>query len=96
MLRFVLFVFSVIIGITVIRSVIGILLKALVSGLQQSSPATSPGGGPPRPPMPVTGELKRDPVCGTYVAAGSSVRRTVRGEELYFCSTECRDKYQPS
>jgi YHS domain-containing protein len=39
------------------------------------------------------GELKKDPVCGTYVSAASSLREKVAGETVYFCSAECRAKY---
>lgn len=39
------------------------------------------------------GELRKDPVCGTFVPVSSAVKRTVNGETLYFCSTECRDRY---
>ena len=52
---------------------------------------------PPPPSTPnvvVGGELKRDPVCGTYVSTGASVTRTVDGQVLHFCSKECRDKYR--
>jgi len=56
------------------------------------------GGGsasaPPRAPREqLGGELKKDPVCGTFVAVASSIKRTVNGETLHFCSTACRDKY---
>jgi YHS domain-containing protein len=37
--------------------------------------------------------LKKDPVCGTYVSAASSLREKVAGETVYFCSAECRAKY---
>jgi len=52
---------------------------------------------PVRPPAPREqsgGELKKDPVCGTFVAVASSVKRNVDGEVVHFCSTACRDKYQ--
>jgi YHS domain-containing protein len=50
---------------------------------------------PPSRPNPVVGgELKKDPVCGTYVSIGASVTRTVDGQLLHFCSKECRDKYR--
>jgi len=39
-------------------------------------------------------ELKKDPVCGTYVSTAASVSRKVAGELVYFCSAECRDKYK--
>jgi len=40
------------------------------------------------------GELRQDPVCGTYVAVNSSLSRTVNGKPVYFCSAACRDKYR--
>jgi YHS domain-containing protein len=49
---------------------------------------------PSRPDVIVGGELKKDPVCGTYVSTGASVTRTVDGQLLHFCSKECRDKYR--
>ena len=45
---------------------------------------------------PLTGELKKDPVCGTYTAIASSVQQTIRGQTFYFCSPQCRDKYVAS
>lgn len=49
---------------------------------------------PSQPNVVVGGELKKDPVCGTYVSTGASVTRTVDGQLLHFCSKECRDKYR--
>ena len=40
------------------------------------------------------GELKKDPVCGTYVSVDASVTKKVNGELLHFCSANCRDKYR--
>ena len=39
------------------------------------------------------GELKKDPVCGTYVSPGAAVSKRIKGDVVYFCSPECRDKY---
>jgi len=51
--------------------------------------------GPPRQkPIQPGGELKKDPVCGTYVSVASSFTRNVNGEVVYFCSKECRDRYR--
>jgi YHS domain-containing protein len=55
------------------------------------TPNQKPNGAPP--PSAGGGSLKRDPVCGTYIPADLSVRKSVNGEVLYFCSPECRDKY---
>ena len=45
-------------------------------------------------PVQPGGELKKDPVCGTYVSTAASVTRTVGGQVVHFCSKECRDKYR--
>ena len=50
---------------------------------QQQQPTVSAGG-----------ELKKDPVCGTYVSTSGSLTRSVNGEMVYFCSAQCRDKYR--
>jgi YHS domain-containing protein len=44
--------------------------------------------------FPSGGELKKDPVCGTYVSLGAAVTKRVGGEMLHFCSVACRDKYR--
>ena len=49
---------------------------------------------PEAPPVQAGGELKKDPVCGTYVSTSASLTRSVRGELVHFCSKECRDKYR--
>lgn len=43
--------------------------------------------------MAATGEMVKDPVCGTYVPADANIR--VRdGDKVYaFCSYECRDAF---
>ena len=40
------------------------------------------------------GELKQDPMCGTFVSANSSFTKTLNGEKLHFCSADCRDRYR--
>jgi YHS domain-containing protein len=40
------------------------------------------------------GELKKDPVCGTFVSTSASIQQKVKGETFYFCSTDCRDRYK--
>lgn len=48
---------------------------------------------PRQTPIQAGGELKKDPVCGTYVSVAASVTRSVNGQVLHFCSKECRDRY---
>jgi YHS domain-containing protein len=66
----------------IVRSVLGNLFKRGrgVAVQSRSEPSTSM-------------ELKKDPVCGTYVSAATGVSRSVQGHVIYFCSTECRDKF---
>ncbi len=91
MVKVVLYLFLAIILISVIRSVVGVLgkgLAALFSPSEEPDQTTVPGE--PRK----AGELKRDPVCGVYVAAATAVKRTVAGQVVHFCSTECSEKYK--
>ncbi|HEY1495821.1 MAG TPA: hypothetical protein VGF49_14815 [Candidatus Solibacter sp.] len=72
------------------------LLRSILRSLFQSK-RTAAVRTPPQsaPPTVVTGgELKKDPVCGTYVSTGASITRKVNGELLHFCSAACRDKYR--
>jgi YHS domain-containing protein len=89
MVRVVLYLFLALILITFLRAVVGVVSKAL-SGLIEPGPAQRSGssGEPIK-----AGELKRDPVCGTYVSTASSVKRTIDGQTVHFCSTACSEKY---
>jgi YHS domain-containing protein len=77
--------------ITVLRSIIGIVLRGVSDTFKR--PPDSPGAQRIPNQVPLTGELKKDPVCGTYISAATSVKKTVGGETVHFCSQECRDKY---
>lgn len=53
------------------------------------------GGGVSRQRTKTPGmKLVRDPVCGTFVAPGTALSRQVRGETFYFCSEDCRSRFQ--
>jgi len=43
---------------------------------------------------PMGGELKQDPVCGTFVSTATSIQQTINGKQVYFCSVACRDKFK--
>lgn len=64
------------------------VLKSVFAGFQSSQPRPQP-----RPEVPAGGELKRDPVCGTYVSTASRITSKSKGEVIYFCSEECRKKF---
>jgi YHS domain-containing protein len=72
------------------------ILRTVFTVLRQrglGQPAPNVNGGQRRDTTPVA-ELKKDPVCGTYVSAATSLTRTVNGSVVHFCSPECRDKYR--
>jgi YHS domain-containing protein len=66
----------------IVRSILGSLFKRGRRVAVQSRPEPSPSM-----------ELKKDPVCGTYVSPATGVSRSVQGHVIYFCSKECRDKF---
>jgi YHS domain-containing protein len=71
------------------------LVRSIFAGFRAAASASVPQNRPSQPP-PVTagGELRKDPVCGTYVSAGASVSQTIDGRLVFFCSEECRRRYR--
>ena len=67
------------------------LLRSLFQGLRSAGNQPMPRREPPA--TPAGGELKKDPVCGTYVSAAGGLTKTIDGQVYHFCSPECRDKY---
>jgi YHS domain-containing protein len=70
------------------------VLRTIFASFRSSTSVAQnvPSNGPP--PVPDGGELKKDPVCGTYVSTVGGVSRKVNGHLVYFCSVDCRDKYR--
>ena len=46
------------------------------------------------PPGGVIDEMVQDPMCQTYIPRREAVRSVVRGQEHFFCSKECAEKYE--
>ena len=91
MLRFFVILIVTALAITVLRSALTMIARGFSDLMKPQAPGNNPGSS-----VPTGGELKRDPVCGTYIASSNSVHKIVKGETLYFCSPECRDKYPSS
>jgi YHS domain-containing protein len=72
------------------------LLRAVVRSIFQSTKtaATPQTTARQSPTVLVGGELKKDPVCGTYVSTAGAITKTIDGQLVHFCSKECRDKYR--
>ena len=80
--------------ITLLRSIIGAILKGFSDLMHPPAAPSSGQGRPQTQPLPTAGELKKDPVCGTFIAASSALQKSIGGETYYFCSAECRDKFR--
>ncbi|MGA3025969.1 MAG: hypothetical protein ABSF98_14460 [Bryobacteraceae bacterium] len=93
MFRVIFYLLCAVFLITFLRGVIGALMKGLSALL---NPAQAPPRGPAGGSVPLTGELKRDPVCGTYIATSTSLKHMAGSETVYFCSAACRDKFLAS
>jgi YHS domain-containing protein len=76
--------------ILIVRSVIMTIVKTF-NAMMHSPPEPEPKQAAD---FPSGGELKKDPVCGTYVSEGASITKRIGGEMLHFCSVACRDKYR--
>jgi YHS domain-containing protein len=97
MIRVLEFLIGFMLVVSVIRGILGMIMKAY-SGLSgtSSQPGARVAGTPPRPQSspPAGGELKKDPVCGTFISPATAFQKYAGGQTYYFCSTECRDKFK--
>ena len=94
MFRAILYLIGFMLIMSVIRSVLGIIGKAF-SGLSDTSSPQAGASGPRAPTSPSPGgELKKDPVCGTFISTATAFQKFSNGQTYYFCSTECRDKFK--
>lgn len=87
MIRAILYLIATVLIISVLRSVIGVILKGFGDLFHTAD------SQPRRPAVPTGGELKKDPVCGTFISAATAIQKTVGRETYYFCSVACRDKF---
>lgn len=77
--------------VAAIRGVIGYAAKAFRRMGSNQSPSSPASASPSATPG---GELKKDPVCGTFVSTAASVQKSFNGQVVHFCSAGCRDQYR--
>lgn len=92
MLRGIIYALLSILLLAFIRGVVGILTKGVGDLFKEEQASSGSGGGGGRA-KEVSGELLKDPVCGTYVSSSSAFRKTVAGKTHVFCSEKCRDQF---
>jgi YHS domain-containing protein len=89
MLRFILL--SVL--LTILFRAVSRLWAGVVRGMRTANPSAGRTDGSHVPQRGV--QMVRDPICGTFVVPERAVALSASGgQRLYFCSTECRDKYR--
>lgn len=89
MVRAIVYILATVFLITVIRAIVGIVFKGFGDALKESSAPASR-----QAEKAAQADLKKDPVCGTYVPAATSLKLISGGETYFFCSPGCRDKFQ--
>ena len=77
------------------------IVRALKNSLEARKAEKAVPSAPPPPKEPTVGarqsaeEMALDPVCGSYVPLSAAVRATEGGKTVYFCSEDCRGRYEP-
>ena len=84
----------------VVMLVLFYLLRSILRGLLQNSSqptldSESRGTRQAQPNVKM-GKMEKDPVCGTFVDVATSIHATFGGEQKFFCSSECLDKFKKS
>jgi YHS domain-containing protein len=75
--------------VMVARAILTSVMKGIANASRPQQPQ-QPNRGPASQP---SGELHKDPVCGTYVAESTAFRRQAGGQSFYYCSEACREKH---
>ena len=85
-------IIAVMIARAILTSIMRGIAKASSGGVRDAG--TQPTGqSAPSPAAHTAGELRRDPVCGTYVAESTAFQRHIGGQTFYYCSEACREKH---
>jgi uncharacterized protein len=71
--------------------IVGFLVYTVFQAVKQ---ALLKPPGPPAENTPRGEEMVKDPECGIYVPCNDAIKAHSKGSTHYFCSTDCRDKYQ--
>ena len=90
MLVFIARLVAFMIVISVIRSAVEYIKRLWHGSASQRPSFTPPNRGQQSEASTV---LKQDPVCGTYVAVDTSLKKIISGKVYHFCSEECRGRF---
>ena len=76
----------------IIAGLVYLLYRAFNSWLLKHRPPSN-GSVADRNSEAIDDIMVKDPQCNVYFPKRKAVRATIDGQELFFCSTECRDHY---
>jgi YHS domain-containing protein len=91
MYRFLLELFILLGGGMLVKSVVSSMIKGFGAAASNSFQQQQSGQQPKEAQR--SGELHKDPVCGTYVSESTSFRRQLSGKTFYYCSDACLQKH---
>lgn len=75
----------------VLKTVLGSGSRGPASAQFRARQAES--AAPPTEPTVISGEMKKDPQCGTYVSTELSLKSRLEGEVIHFCSRQCQEEF---
>jgi YHS domain-containing protein len=96
MFRYILYLLLFLILVPMLRGILGLVAKLLMNwavGPNTNAAARRDPGAPPTAPGGATA-LHKDPVCGVYVSEATAVSCRDGNQTLWFCSTDCLNKYR--
>ncbi len=86
----------VVLALALARYLVVMLANAVAGPRRGGQNARRRPSPQPTSAVPTEGSLKKDPVCGMFIPEASSIKETVDGAVVHFCSAECRAKFQQS
>jgi YHS domain-containing protein len=96
MFRYIIYLLLFLILVPMLRGVLGLVAKLLMSWAVGPNSNAAARRGPSAPPAAPGGatSLHKDPVCGVYVSEATAVSCRDGNQILWFCSTDCLNKYR--
>jgi YHS domain-containing protein len=93
-MRFLGEVLSALFFFLVVRSAVSAIWQGFRSTMTIPNPAYEPSGKKTGHEIQTSGELHKDPTCGTFVLIDTAFALPQDGVTYYFCSKDCREKFQ--
>ena len=82
-----------IVAISILRGVLGILARFFLNATVGPERRSGANGGASQNEPTQPESLKKDPVCGTFVAPSTALTKERNGRIYFFCSPECRNRF---